>query len=90
MPRLSKQAMAEKSEAIKNAKGPVAEDMAKRAMILQALEQHDAASAKNVEALIEASGVSGPFKFGTDVVTFRKSKTNGHYDVHPFEVKTPI
>jgi hypothetical protein len=89
MPRLSKDAKAAQAQATQAAKTPVAEAMAKRAVILQALEQHDRETAKHVEALIEAAGVRGPFKFGDDVVVFAKTK-HGTYDVHPFEVKTPI
>lgn len=89
MPRPTKAAKAAQSEEIKAAKTPVAEAMATRAGILGALADHDAQSAKLIETLIEKSGVRGPFQFGGDVVVFHKSKA-GTYDVHPFEVKTPI
>jgi len=90
MPRPSKAAAAEKKAEIHAAMAPVREALAKRSVMLQAIDEHDAATAAAIEKLIEVSGVAGPFKFGGDVVVFRKSPTNGHYDVHPYKVKTVI
>jgi hypothetical protein len=89
MARPSKAEQAEKAAKVQELKRPVAAAMEKRAVILEALAQHDQESAKAIEALCEARGEMGPFAFGDDSVIFRKNK-GGTYDVHPYVAKIPV
>lgn len=77
-------AMDEKTAKIAAAKAPVADYMAKRLLAEQAIANLDAGAAPAIAALVEARGEGGPFRFGDQVVTFRKHPQNGSWLVLPY------
>lgn len=77
--------MSAKSDAIAAAKAPVIKYMAQRAAAEAAILEMDNAATEAISKLIEVAGQSGPFRFDSGDVVFRKPRdANGD----PYHVST--